>query len=85
MVGDPDGKSQEIMRLSRGDFFGESVLLAGEHSDVSAIADEDVEVALLNAEIMGKLLQKVPRLSREFSELIRNRRNATAQARISHQ
>ena len=84
-VGEVNGKSQEIMRLSRGDFFGESVLLAGEHSDVSAIADEDVEVALLNAEIMGKLLQKVPRLSREFSELIRNRRNATAQARISNQ
>ena len=43
------------------------------------IAKEDVEVALFNGEVMGMLLEKMPRLSREFSELMRNRRNATAQ------
>lgn len=75
------GNPQKILQLSRGEFFGESVLLAGEHSDVSAIAVEDVEVALLDAEVVGMLLEKMPRLAREFSELMRNRRNAAKQAR----
>lgn len=81
VVREHGGNPQEILQLSRGEFFGESALLAGEHSDVSALAVEDVEVALLDAEVVGMLLEKMPRLAREFSEMMRNRRNAAKKAR----
>ena len=85
LVRDRHGNYQQILQLSQGEFFGESALLAGEHSDVSAIAAEDVEIALLDGKVVGNLLQKMPRLAREFSELMRNRRHATSQAKNSIQ
>ncbi|HAC65580.1 MAG TPA: mechanosensitive ion channel protein [Cyanothece sp. UBA12306] len=81
LVKDSLGNQQEIARLSRGEFFGEKVLLTGEVSDVSAIALEDLEVAILSPEVVTTLLDQTPRLAREFSELLETRRKEIIKAK----
>ena len=59
------------------------ILLTGECSDVSVIALDDLEVAVLSPEIVATLLEQMPRLSQEFSELLETRRKEVIKAKNS--
>ncbi|MGK7940300.1 MAG: mechanosensitive ion channel domain-containing protein [Crocosphaera sp.] len=81
LVRDNRGEEQEIACLGKGEFFGEKILLTGECSDVSVRALDDLEVAVLSPEIVATLLEQMPRLSQEFSELLETRRKDVIKAK----
>ncbi|MEA5508942.1 mechanosensitive ion channel domain-containing protein [Crocosphaera sp. UHCC 0190] len=81
LVRDNLGQEQEIAQLGKGEFFGEKILLTGECSDVSVIALDDLEVAVLSPEVIATLLEQMPRLSQEFSELLETRRKEVIRAK----
>ncbi|WP_107670538.1 mechanosensitive ion channel family protein [Cyanothece sp. BG0011] len=81
LVRDNNGQNQEIARLGQGEFFGEKILLTGECSDVSVMALDDLEVGVLSPEVVATLLEQIPRLSQEFSELLETRRKEVMKAK----
>ncbi|MEM1367903.1 MAG: mechanosensitive ion channel domain-containing protein [Cyanobacteria bacterium P01_H01_bin.15] len=68
------GQLVTTTHLSAGEFFGTNALLPGEKSDMSAIAIKDLEVGILEPEAVTNLIQKIPRVAQEFSELAARRR-----------
>lgn len=73
-VKDQQGKDQKIGDLSSGDFFGESVLLAGQSSLVSASAIDDLKAIVLDPDTVANLLPENPRFAKQINELIEERR-----------
>ncbi len=80
-VQDKRNHQQEITILSVGEFFGVAGLLSGEESHVSAIAIDDAEVALLEPDIIYKMMERMPGLTSEFSQLLEIRREKAATAK----
>ena len=80
-VRDNSNKRQEITCLSLGEFFGVAALLSGEDSSVSAMAIDDVEVALLEPKMIYKMMERMPGLASEFSQLLEIRRKKAATAK----
>ncbi len=81
LVKDNGGQKREIACLGKGEFFGEKILLTGQCSDVSVMALDDLEVAVLSPEVVANLLEQMPRLSQEFSELLETRRKEVIKAK----
>ena len=69
-------KEQEIARVTRGDFFGEMSLFAGNSGAISVKAVEDLEVLIIRTETIQSIINRVPRLSREIGAIIETRRKA---------
>lgn len=67
---------QEVLRLSKGDFFGATALLSREPSSNSVVALSDVDVMILEIEAMQVLIERTPQLAREMDEIIEARRKA---------
>lgn len=80
-VRDAAGSRQEIARLERSDYFGEGSLLAGEPSQVDAVALEDVDLVVLDRELVQRLVERTPRLGRELGALLDVRRRAVGSVR----
>ena len=80
-VKDRAGNVQEIASLQQGDFFGEGALQARAISDVTVTAMEDSDIAVLEPEVVQKLIAKLPRLAREIGSVIDSRRRAIQTAR----
>lgn len=51
---------QEVLRLSKGDFFGATALLSREPSSNSVVALSDVDVMILEIEAMQVLIERTP-------------------------
>jgi small-conductance mechanosensitive channel len=66
----------EIARLGPGEFFGERALLTAGSSDVSAVALDDVEILLLEADMLHRLVEESPRVVREIGQVMDARRRA---------
>ena len=67
---------QEIACVTRGDFFGEMSLFAGESGAIVVKAVEDLEVLIIKTETIQSIINRVPRLSREIGAIIETRRKA---------
>lgn len=75
-ITDSLGKEQEIASITRGNFFGEMSLFAGDLGSVLVTAIEDLEVLIIRTETIQSIINRVPRLSREIGEIIETRRKA---------
>lgn len=73
-VKDQQNKDQKIADLSSGDFFGESVLLAGQSSLVSVSVIDDLKAIVLDPDTVADLLPENPRFAKQINELIEERR-----------
>jgi hypothetical protein len=67
---------RELVRLAPGEFFGERALLTAGASDVTAVAVEDVELVILSAETLHRLVEQSPRVVREIGQVMDARRRA---------
>jgi small-conductance mechanosensitive channel len=70
------GHAREVARLGPGEFFGERALLTAGSSDMSAVALDDVEILLLEAETLHRLVEQSPRVVREIGQVMDARRRA---------
>jgi len=70
------GQTREVTKLGSGEFFGERALLTASTSDVCALADGDVEILLLEAEALRRLVEQSPRVVREIGQVMDARRRA---------
>jgi len=75
---------QDVLPLSRGDFFGATALLSQEPSSNSVIALSDVEVMILETAAMQVIIERTPHLAREMDEIIEARRKAINIAQRTH-
>lgn len=75
-ITDDCGKEHEIVKLARGEFFGEMALFSGEPSAVSVSAIEDLEVMELYSNVVNKMIERQPSLAREIGQIIEARRKA---------
>ncbi len=69
-------REQEVLTLSKGDFFGATALLSQEPSSNSVVALSDVDVMILEIEAMQVIIDRTPQLAREMDEIIEARRKA---------
>lgn len=70
------GEELEVVKLSRGEFFGVMALFSREPSPVSITAVEDMEVMAIDADAVNALIERQPSLSREIAQVIEMRRHA---------
>ena len=70
------GKEDEVVTLTRGEFFGEMALFSGEPSAVSVTAVEDLEVMVIYSNVVNEMIERQPSLAREISQIIEARRKA---------
>lgn len=70
------GEELEVVKLSRGEFFGVIALFSREPSPVSVTAVEDLEVMVINADAVNAMIERQPSLSREIAQVIDMRRHA---------
>ena len=75
-ITDDCGKEHELVKLTRGEFFGEMALFSGEPSTVSVSAIEDLEVMELYSNVVNKMIERQPSLAREIGQIIEARRKA---------
>lgn len=68
--------TREIGKLGPGEFFGERALLTAAASDVCAVATDDVEILLLEADLLRRLVEESPRVVREIGQVMDARRRA---------
>lgn len=66
----------EILKLSKGDFFGVMALFSRQPSPVSVRAVEDMEVLEIEADAVNAILERQPILSREIAQVIEMRKQA---------
>jgi small-conductance mechanosensitive channel len=71
---DRAGVAIEIARVAADDFFGESTLVAGQPSDVAAVALEDTQVLVIEPAALQLLLEASPRLVRAMGHVLESRR-----------
>ena len=74
----PAGKDVEIARLDRGEFFGEQSLVSANASDVTVTAAQDLELLILDSEGMAGMLDRMPHLAREITQVADVRRNVVS-------
>jgi CRP-like cAMP-binding protein len=73
-----EGKlSQEITHLSTGDIFGEKLLMGQIKSDVSVLAQQDLDVLILDIELFHHVLEQTPVLAAAIAETMEARRRST--------
>ncbi|MDQ2097626.1 MAG: mechanosensitive ion channel family protein [Tychonema bourrellyi B0820] len=70
------GPELEVVKLSRGEFFGVMALFSREASPVSVTAVEDMEVMVINSDAVNAMIERQPSLSREIAQVIEMRRHA---------
>jgi len=68
------GREQEIMRVARGEFFGEMALFSRQASAVTVKAISDLEVMVIYADAVNKIIENQPSLAREIAQIIEARR-----------
>lgn len=78
---DNQGNPHTVTKVSQGEFFGESVLMSGKPSAVSAKATEDLQVICIEAEAIGNLLAERPLFAKQIDELIDERRKTIRRLR----
>jgi small-conductance mechanosensitive channel len=83
-VTDINRQEQEVMRLSKGDFFGEMVLLRSECSQVSVKAIDELKAIAIAPDAICDLVQKNSRLALEMNQFIDERKKAARQAKGIH-
>jgi small-conductance mechanosensitive channel len=66
--------SKHITSLSEGEFLGESVLLSGEPSPVTATVEQTATLLRIEGTAMNQLVQRKPRFALEISQFIDERR-----------
>jgi small-conductance mechanosensitive channel/CRP-like cAMP-binding protein len=69
-----NGAEREVARLSRGEFFGEMALLAGEPRTATVSALEDMAVLVIHKDALQALLTRRPELVQEMAEIVEARR-----------
>ncbi len=70
------GFDQEVMILKSGDFFGVTTLFSDEPSTVSVTAVSDLEVMMIPAAIVNRMVDRQPSFARELSQILELRRRA---------
>lgn len=75
-VTNDSGKEHEVVKLNRGEFFGEIALFSGEPSPVSVTAIDDLEVMVIYSNVVNKMIERQPSLAREIGQIIEARRKA---------
>jgi small-conductance mechanosensitive channel len=75
-VTDDTGRDHEVIKLSRGEFFGEMALFSGELSTVSVTAIDDLEVIVIYSNVVNKMIERQPSLAREIAQILEARRKA---------
>ena len=73
---DSQGNQQTVAQTSKGDFFGEAVLMSGKPSAVSVSAISDLQVIRLEPEAIANLIAERPLFAKQIDELIDERRKA---------
>jgi small-conductance mechanosensitive channel len=81
-VRDGWGQEKEVVRLSRGDFFGEKALLGVASSDATVTALEDLDLLVLQGEVLQALVEQTPRAAQEIGRVLEARRKAARKARV---
>ncbi len=84
-LNDIEGDEQEIIRLSTGDIFGETVFLQGEPSYFYVTVLKDAQVIMIEADIALNLIMTHPKLALEINYLIEERQKAVRVAKSSPQ
>ena len=77
---DPNGYEHEVLQIKAGEFFGEMTLFSGEVSMVSVTAAQDLELMMISASEVDKMIERQPSFSREISQVLEIRRRAVNNA-----
>ena len=75
------GRQHTVARVSKGDFFGESVFVSDKTSAVSVSATQDLQVIRLDADAVATLIAERPLFTKQIDELIDARRKTLRQLR----
>lgn len=75
-VVDSSGLDRQVLSLNAGEFFGEMVLFSGEPSPVSIIAANDLEVMMISADEVNRMIARQPSFAREIGQILEIRRRA---------
>lgn len=70
------GEEVEVVKLSRGEFFGVIGFFTREPSPISVTAVEDLEVMAIDADAVNGMIERQPSLSRELAQIIEMRKHA---------
>ena len=73
---DPHGNIHRFGQVGAGEFFGESAMVAGQASDLTVTALEDIDVVVIEPEGLQKLLEQSPRLVHAIGHVLESRRAA---------
>ncbi|MGK7896609.1 MAG: cyclic nucleotide-binding domain-containing protein [Xenococcus sp. (in: cyanobacteria)] len=73
---DRQDQEKEVALVSVGNFFGETALLSGELSPVSAITLNEVEVLVIDHRSAQNLIDMSPKFAREMNRLIEERKRS---------
>lgn len=73
---DDSGKEQEVLTLTRGEFFGEMALFSNEPSAVTVTAIDDLEVMVIYLDVVNQMIERQPSLAREIGQIIEARKKA---------
>ena len=76
LVTDHQGSIRTDKQFGVGDVFGQMALYPGEVSPITAIADNDVELAVIPAEVIVNLIQINPKFASEIIQFIEERKKA---------
>jgi small-conductance mechanosensitive channel len=68
---------QEIAHLVTGDIFGEKLLMGQVKSDVSVLAQRDLDILILDIDLFHHVLEKTPLLAAAIAETMEARRRST--------
>ncbi|AFY73610.1 small-conductance mechanosensitive channel [Synechococcus sp. PCC 7502] len=75
-VVDPNGDEHEVLQINPGEFFGEMTLFSGEVSMITVRAKQDLELMMISANEVDKMIERQPSFSREISQVLEIRRRA---------
>jgi small-conductance mechanosensitive channel len=75
-VVDSSGIDHQVLSLNTGEFFGEMVLFSGEPSPVSITAVNDLEVMMISADEVNRMIARQPSFAREIGQILEVRRRA---------
>jgi len=84
-VTDTNGYGQEVLEIKAGEFFGEMTLFSGEISMVSITAVQDLELMMISAIEVDRMIERQPSFSREISQVMEIRRRAVYNAQQINQ
>ena len=73
---DVHGQEKEVDQISVGNFFGETTLISGELSLVSARAMNEVQVLIIDHRSAQNLIDTSPKFAREMNHLIEERKRS---------